>query len=391
MDIRVAWGACWTNLWGVEKFWQKRERRGRETVEETGNREERKKKRWKIVLTRRGGEGCVHIFYGRQIIGSYSSPQNYSEEKTHKKLILLMELRQSSAVESVPSPPQTTGEGAPPTPPERSPVGSPQPIRARAHSRSDSAGDSGVSATKRIGSSTNVTFFKTLGSFSNKNRITAKKNSTFAGGNRLTRKDSAGNVNARRSVSFDRSTFSKNASESTGGRLLVGKGLKRAKEIVVAIDELDEETHKVDDEVLQNISIVNPEKQLEDLAEEEGPEEDDNVCISIGHHKEKGTGIRRSSEVFIGGDGFFPLSQIKMPRPVYFTMNYDDFEDVKHLTDGSNSVIYKAKSGKMVSYHHAGSRIPPRIVLKVLSEQVQDARRAKREFDFERDILAALR
>lgn len=302
-----------------------------------------------------------------------------------------MEFEQPSGVESVPHPPGATGDEAPPNPPDKSPVDSPKPLRIRAHSRADSAGESGSTPTKRSGSSTNVTFFKTLGSFSNKNRITAKKNSTFAGGNRLTRKDSGGNVNARRSVSFDRSTFSKQASEPAGGRLLVGKGLKRAKEIVVAIDELNEESHKVNDEVLQNISIVNPEKQLEVLAEVEGPEEDDNVCICIGHHKEKGTGIRRSSEVFIGGDGFFPLSQIKMPRPVYFTMNYDDFEDVKHLTDGSNSVIYKAKSGKMVSYHHAGSRLPSRIVLKVLSEQVKDPRRAKREFDFERDILAALR
>lgn len=222
------------------------------------------------------------------------------------------------------------------------------------------------------------------------NLISAKKNSTFALGIRIEEDASAADVAAKRSMSFDRSSLT-NTISGSGRRVIVGKGLKRGKEIVMEFDELNEESHKVDDKILQNVTILHPLKSMELDAEEIGPEEDENACITIGHHKEKTKGIRRSSELFIGGDGFFPLSSIKMPRPVYFTMRFEDFEDVKHLTDGSNSVIYKARSGNMMSYQNSGIRIDHRIVIKVLSKDVADPRRAKREFDFERDILAAIR
>jgi hypothetical protein len=249
------------------------------------------------------------------------------------------------------------------------------------------------------GSSSNIFKNGSFGSFSS---LKVKRNSTFASANRLDTTDSRSsgglgiNVDARRSMSFDRFALKKNlsASDAKNGdrtRTVIGKGLKRGSQLFMKYDELDEETHKVDDAVLENVVIVHPELAMEANAEEEGKEEDDNVCIMIGHNKGKTQGIRRSSEVFIGGDGFYPLSQIKMPRPVYFGMRFGDFEDVKHLTNGSNSVIFKGKPGKLVSHHHTGITLPKGIVLKLLDEHVEDARRAKREFDFERDILAALK
>ena len=200
--------------------------------------------------------------------------------------------------------------------------------------------------------------------------ISAVRNMTF-----LLRKPGEDNKKtfARRSMSMGYARPSaRPRSKGDGEKIIVGRNLTTRRLSFSEPDEIDHEVHKV---LSDNLQCVSQSFGEVSGGATEATTADDTVIVC---------GPRLSS-IYIGTASLFPLSTIPVSEELQLDLNFDSFLRPEHITDGSNSCIYSARNTGVLA---SG---PQRVVLKVLNEDLDDVCTAKREFDFERDILAAVR
>jgi hypothetical protein len=75
----------------------------------------------------------------------------------------------------------------------------------------------------------------------------------------------------------------------------------------------------------------------------------------------------------------FPVSEIPAAAVIPDNLSFDNFQDLKHLADGSNSNVYTAK--------YRGQQV----VVKIISEKAKTNKVAVHEFDVEHGMLARMR
>ena len=179
---------------------------------------------------------------------------------------------------------------------------------------------------------------------------------------------------AKRSLSMG---YARPSARPSGGgnKIIVGRNLTTRLLPQAEPDEIDQEIHNVLGDNVQRAAQHFLDGDAEEACSSAEAGADDNVIVC---------GPRLSS-IFIGTASLFPLSTIPVSEELQFDLNFDSFLRPEHITDGSNSCIYSARNTGVL----AGG--PQSVVLKVLNEDLDDVCTAKREFDFERDILAAVR
>jgi len=171
-------------------------------------------------------------------------------------------------------------------------------------------------------------------------------------------------------------------------KIVVGRGLTTRHIVLPEVDEIDAEVHRVENAQYDQSSfhqIIR--KESSDGAEcirgggETGALESTSDLIVCE--------MRKASSTFVGTDSIFPLSTVPVPPGLQFKLDFTGFNHLEHLTDGSNSEIYKACHRGILCGRDGGAA-PTNIIIKLVKADAADFGTAVREFDFERDILAAI-